>query len=100
GSAGTIGTADPDASVLAVSTRAPRCSPVAFLSALTLRHPRPCVTSLSDGTLRSCRACLGGLSRLPTARTSISGKLRVFLADVLQLIRVCLGVAFRFEGIP
>src|SRR5690606_27221685 len=97
GSAGTIGAVVP---VLAVSTRAPRCSPVAFLSAITLRPPRSCITPVSFGSLRTCGAFLGSLSGLATAQTLITGKLRVFLADVLQLIRECLGVAFRFEGIP
>src|SRR5690606_25798516 len=100
GSAGTIGTVGPVVSVLAVSTRSPRCSPAAFLSSFALRPPRPCVTPVSFGSLRTCGAFLGSLSGLATAQTLITGKLRVFLADVLQLIRECLGVAFRFEGIP
>src|SRR5690606_31919196 len=100
GSAGTIGTVDDVVYVFAVSTRAPRCSPVAFLSAITLRPPRPCVAPVSFGSLRTCGAFLGSLSGLATAQTLITGKLRVFLADVLQLIRECLGAAFRFEGIP
>src|SRR5690606_37054831 len=90
----------PVVSVLAVSTRAPRCSPVAFLSAITLRPPRPCVAPVSFGSLRTCGAFLGSLSGLATAQTLITGKLRVFLADVLQLIRECLGAAFRFGGMP
>src|SRR5690606_37139135 len=100
GSAGTIGTVRPVVSVLAVSTRAPRYSPVAFLAALTLRPARPCVAPVSFGSLRTCGAFLGSLSGLATAQTLITGILRVFLADVLQLIRECLGAAFRFEGIP
>src|SRR5690606_18272416 len=40
---GTIGAVGPVVSVLAVSTRVPRCPPVAFLSAITLRPPRSCV---------------------------------------------------------
>src|SRR5690606_21340630 len=56
GSAGTIGTVGPVVSVLAVSTRAPRCSPVAFLSAITLRPPRSCVAPVSFGSLRTCGA--------------------------------------------
>src|SRR5690606_29269167 len=81
GSAGTIGTVGP---VLAVSTRAPRCSPVAFLSAITLRPPRPCVTPVSFGSLRTCGAFLGSLFGLATAQTLITGNLRVLLAAVLQ----------------
>src|SRR5690606_428069 len=95
-SAGTIGAVSPVVPVIAIGAGAPRCSPIAFLSAITLRPLGSCVTPVSFGTLRTCGAfrTLYGLPLgLATAKALFLSYLGTLFTDGLEFLRERLLIA-------